>query len=162
MGKKSLHCATSDKTARAISLCLWYLQNFSDDVVESDVCDDFLTSHGGKLNSTVASTKRVWVELWDSSKQNRQSCFEHGASYKGTLLVQAIAMHACLPPFLPCSQHKINKHNYQPIRSCQGILVWNYYWNATRRFLWRSTIVCQRIKVSQYKKTHENFTQVLN
>ena len=54
------------------------------------VCDEFLTWHGGTLNSTVARTKRVWVELWDSSQQNQQSCFEHGVSYKG-IFVQAIA-----------------------------------------------------------------------
>ena len=49
------------------------------------VCDEFLTSHGGvPLNNT--GPKRVWVELWDSSRQNQQSCIERGVSYKGNLL----------------------------------------------------------------------------
>ena len=63
----------------------YYYSNFIPPV--PSVCDEFLTSHGGTLNSTVATcrAKQVWVELWDSSK-NQQSCFEHGVSYNGTLL----------------------------------------------------------------------------
>lgn len=50
------------------------------------VCRDFLTSHSGTPNSTVALTKRVWVELTDSSG-DQVSCFEHGQTYDGEIIV---------------------------------------------------------------------------
>lgn len=96
------YCTTMQNGKELIILLLLYLQissvlAFSNYVpIDPSVCEGFQTSHGGTQNSTLA---RVWVELWDSSKQRMQSCFEHGASYKGILI--CAGDHQLVYLFLP-------------------------------------------------------------
>ena len=116
----------------------------------SSVCDGFLTSHGGTLNSTVARTKRVWVELWDSSQQNQQSCFEHGVLYKGIFLALCRAIGASLLNFVVSIKAKDTVTN-RPVR-IKGFLFGTTAGTPPDLPLFASELNCRKNEISRRRK----------